>query len=146
MALIVTNVSLIRKTDIPEDDAVAFLRKALEQLSGSDPGEVEWQHVNRMERGRPAAMEYTTTESWQPGPMVDVRRVRVESFGRNEEDDELELRGSRISYAVRCLPDDGSMEYRVDNTRLKGASLEVYAPKETADQVAATFREMFTEA
>jgi len=144
MSLTIQSVNLIRKTDIPLGDADSFLQEALVLCTGSDPGMVTWQQVSKMTRGRSKGEELTITDSWQPGPMVDVRRTRVESHNMNI-DGEMEISGSRTSYAVRGLNDEGSMEFRVDNTRLKGASLEVYASAEAATGTADLFRERFSE-
>ena len=145
MSMTVQNVNLIRKTNIPMEAADAFLVEALETYTGSSPGEIEWQRVNTVTRGRPKGEELTIIESWQPGPMIDVRRTRVESHNLNA-DGEKELASSRISYSVRNLPDEGNFEYRVDNTRLKGASIEVYGTAEPAKSTADLFRQHFTEA
>lgn len=144
MSMTVQNVNLIRKTNIPMEDADAFLIAALEQCTGSHPGEAEWQTVNKTIRGRHKGEELTLIESWQLSSMIDVRRTRVESHNLNV-DGEKELASSRISYSVRNLPDEGNFEYRVDNTRLKGASIEIYATAEPAKATAELFRQHFTE-
>lgn len=143
MSLFIESVNLIRKTDIPEEDAVAFLKEAIRVCTDSDPGEPEWNRVQRMERGRLKGVEYTTTEVWQPG-LVDVRRVRVESF--DETPDGTQMTSARTTYTVRNFPDEGSMEFKIDNSRLKGASVEMYATRELAQEAANLFRQRFTEA
>ena len=143
MSLTIESVNLIRKTDIDEGDVLAFLKDAVRIATGSDPGDPEWSRVQRMERGRAKGVEYTITEGWQPG-LVDVRRVRVENYDEGENG--KELTSARITYTVRNLPDNGSLEFKIDNSRLKGASLEAYAEKEVAQEVGALFRQKFTEA
>ena len=145
MSLTVKSVNLIRKTDITNDAIDSFLVGALEVCTGGPPGEIEWQTVNRTTRGRTKGEERTITDSWQPGPMVDIRRTRVESYGLNSEA-ELELKGARISFYVRNLPDEGSLEFRIDNTRLKGASMEIYAPVDHAQSTVDLFTKLFNEA
>ena len=144
MSLTVKSVMLIRKTDISLEDAETFLVEALEICTGGTPGNVDWQTVNRVVRGRSRGEEVTITDAWQPGPMLDVRRTRVESYNLNEEA-ELELSGSRTTFSVRNLPDEGSFEFRVDNTRLKGASMEVYASATACQDVVTTFQGRFQE-
>ena len=143
MSLKIESVNLIRKTNISTEDTEAFLCSALEICTGSAPGDIEWQNAGRMERARTKAVEYTITDIWQPTGMVDVRRVRIESY--TLEGDEKILTGARNSYTIRNLPEEGSIEFRIDNTRLKGASMEVYATAEAAAATAARFREAFTE-
>jgi hypothetical protein len=145
MSLTVKNVNLIRKTNVTDDAIATFLVEALEVCTGSPPGEIEWQTVNRIVRGRTKGEERTITESWQPGPMLDVRRTRVESYGLNSEA-ELELKGAQISFYVRNLPDEGSIEFRIDNTRLKGASMEVYTSVDNAKSTVDLFTRFFNEA
>ena len=143
MSLRVESVYLIRKTDIPIADADTFLVEAL-KICAEDPGELEWQNAGRMERGRGKAMELTITEAWHPGPMLDIRRVRVESY--EETVDGQQFKGGRITYDIRGFPDEGRLEFRVDNTRVKSASMEIYATTDNALAAAEKFREMFTEA
>jgi hypothetical protein len=145
MSRTVRSVSLIRKTNISPEQSEAFLLAALELCIGSHPGEVDWQSTNKVIRGRTKGEERTLSDAWQPNGMVDVRRTRVESFNLNL-DGELELGGSRHSFSVRGLPDEGSFEFRIDNTRLKGASMEIYATAEPAEATDTLFREHFTEA
>lgn len=142
MSLKIESVNLIRKTNISAEDSEAFLLKALEICNGSAPGTPEWQNAGRMERARTKAVEYTITEVWQPG-MSDVRRVRIESY--ELDGDEKTLTGARNSYTLRNLGDNGSLEFRIDNTRLKGASMEIYADADSARAVADLFRQSFSE-
>ncbi len=125
MSLRIETVSLIRKTDISLEDAEAFLAEALQICAGEDEA-VEWQQINKVERGRGIAIERTLTHSWQGGGMVDVRRTQVLSYKEG-------------------LDGEGRMDFRIDNTRLKGASMEVYCSPDSATAVAALFRERFSE-
>jgi hypothetical protein len=142
MSLRIETVSLIRKTDISLEDAEAFLAEALQICAGEDEA-VEWQQINKVERGRGIAIERTLTHSWQGGGMVDVRRTQVLSY--KEGLDGEELQSSRTTYDLRGFPDEGRMDFRIDNTRLKGASMEVYCSPDSATAVAALFRERFSE-
>ncbi|MFT5679364.1 MAG: hypothetical protein ACI8RZ_000268 [Myxococcota bacterium] len=142
MSLSVETVSLIRKTNISLEDAEAFLVLALQICAGEDEA-VEWQQINKVERGRGLAVERTLTHSWQGGGMLDVRRTQVLSFKEGLEGEEL--KSSRTTYDLRGFPDEGRLDYRIDNTRLKGASMEVYCSPEAATSVAALFRETFSE-
>lgn len=142
MSLRIETVSLIRKTDIALEDAEAFLVEALQICAGEDEA-VEWQQINKVERGRGLAVERTLTHSWQGGGMLDVRRTQVLSF--KEGLDGEELKSSRTTYDLRGFPDEGRLDFRIDNTRLKGASMEVYCSADAAAAVAALFREKFSE-
>ena len=142
MSLKIETVNLIRKTDIPLEEGDVFLAEALRICAG-ETEEVEWQQVNKMERGRGIAIERTLTDSWQGGGMLDVRRTQVLSY--KEGLDGEELQGARVTYDLRGFPDEGRLEFRIDNTRLKGASMEVYCSADNAQAVAALFREKFSE-
>lgn len=142
MSLKIETVNLIRKTNIPLEDGDTFLADALRICAGETEA-VEWQQVNRMERGRGIAIERTLTHAWQGGGMLDVRRTQVLSY--KEGLDGEELQGSRVTYDLRGFPDEGRLEYRIDNTRLKGASMEAYCSAASAAEIAALFRERFSE-
>ena len=142
MSLRIETVNLIRKTDIPIEDANIFLGEVLRICAGQEEA-VEWQQVNRMERGRGIAIERTVIDAWQGGGMLDVRRIQVLSYKEGLEGEELQ--SSRVTYDLRGFPDEGRMEFRVDNTRLKGASMEVYCSADNATTVADLFRERFSE-
>jgi len=144
MSLVIENVNLIRTEEVSIEDADAFLLKAVGICGGGAPDELEWLRVNRMERGNGRALEHTTTETWQTGVMIEVRRVCVETF--QETDDGVKSNGNRVSYDIRGFPDEGSMVFRIDNTRLKGASMEVFSSVKNTSAVAALFREAFAEA
>ena len=142
MSLCIETVNLIRKTDIPLDAGEVFLADALRICAGETEA-VEWQQVNKMERGRGIAIERTLIHSWQGGGMLDVRRTQVLSY--KEGLDGEELQSSRITYDLRGFPDEGRLEYLLDNTRLKGARMEAYCSAENATSVAGLFRERFSE-
>ena len=142
MSLRIETVNLIRKTDIPLDAGETFLADVLRICAGETEA-VEWQQVNKMERGRGIAIERTLIHSWQGGGMLDVRRTQVLSY--KEGLDGEELQSSRTTYDLRGFPDEGRLEYRLDNTRLKGASMEVYCSAENATSIAGLFRERFSE-
>ena len=142
MSLHIETVSLIRKTNTSMEDVAVFLVEALRICAG-ETEEVEWQRIKKIERGRGVAIERTLIDIWRGGGMLDVRRTQVLSY--KEGLDGEELKSSRVTYDLRGFPDEGRLDFRIDNTRLKGASMEAYCSRDAATAIAALFRETFSE-